>query len=155
MYLIKQNSTLNTKRRKSQKGKSGMVSCQRLLQWATKFDCSNTTVYFPSSELGLPHPISRMRVCPPEPVEWGGYTLACMGGGMSQFGRLKKKLSTLSTLCYRVQFTVYSIDWQSTVACTPSASHQTIQCQTPLPAPVSWFLWLLAFELASTSLKGQ
>jgi hypothetical protein len=36
-----------------------------------------------SSELGLPHPLSRKRVClpPPGTKEGVGYTLACMLGG--------------------------------------------------------------------------
>ncbi len=36
----------------------------------------STTVYVPSSELGLPHPFSRKRVCPPPPGPKGGATLA-------------------------------------------------------------------------------
>ncbi len=37
----------------------------------------STTVYVPSLELGLPHPLSRKRVCPtPRTKGWGG-TLAC------------------------------------------------------------------------------
>jgi hypothetical protein len=55
-------------------------------------------VYVPLLELGLPHPLSRKRVSlsPPEPK---GGILACGEGGGSQFRRLEKKLSTLSTLC--------------------------------------------------------
>jgi hypothetical protein len=46
-----------------------------------------------SSELGLPHPLSRKRVClpPPGTKEGVGYTLACELRE-SQFGRLVKKL---------------------------------------------------------------
>ncbi len=37
---------------------------------------TGTTVYVPSSELGLPHPLSRKRVCPTPPTRlWVG------GGG--------------------------------------------------------------------------
>ncbi len=49
-----------------------------------------------SSELGPRRPLSSKRVPPPPPPEpKGGDTK-----GGSQFRRLEKKLSTLSTLCY-------------------------------------------------------
>jgi hypothetical protein len=39
----------------------------------------STTVYVPSSELGLSHPLSRRRVCPPPGTKGGGGgTLACV-----------------------------------------------------------------------------
>ncbi len=38
----------------------------------------STTVYVPSSELGLPHPLSRKRVCPPSSPTKGGH---CGWGG--------------------------------------------------------------------------
>jgi hypothetical protein len=61
-----------------------------------------TTVYVPSSELGLPQHLSRRRMCPspPEPGGGGGeaHSHTCEGLGESQFRRLEKKLSTLPTL---------------------------------------------------------
>jgi hypothetical protein len=41
----------------------------------------STTVYVPSSELGLSHPFSRQRVCPSARFKGGGGTLACGWGG--------------------------------------------------------------------------
>jgi hypothetical protein len=38
-------------------------------------------VYVPSSELGLPQPLSRKQVCPPSPDQSVGGTLACGEGG--------------------------------------------------------------------------
>jgi hypothetical protein len=50
-----------------------------------------------------PHPLSRKRVCcaPPPGTKRGGvaHSPAGEGVGESQFQRLEKKLSTLSTLC--------------------------------------------------------
>ncbi len=46
-----------------------------------------------SSELGLPQPLSRKRVCPPPPA-----LPAAKGVEEPQFRRLEKKLSTLPTL---------------------------------------------------------
>jgi hypothetical protein len=43
-----------------------------------------------------PHLLSRKRVCPPGTKGGGTHSL---GAGSSQFGRLEKKPSTLSTLC--------------------------------------------------------
>ena len=61
----------------------------------------STTVYVPSSELGLSQPLSRQRVCP-SPQNRGGraHSPAGEGLGESQFRRLEKNLSTLSTLCW-------------------------------------------------------
>jgi hypothetical protein len=60
----------------------------------------STTVYVPSSELGLSHPLSRPRVCTTSPQTRGGGAHWPAGGGLgeSQFPRLEKKLSTLPTL---------------------------------------------------------
>ncbi len=58
----------------------------------------STTVYVPSSELRLPQPLSRKRMCPSLRTKgWGGHT--CLRVGESHFRRLEKKLSTLPTLC--------------------------------------------------------
>jgi hypothetical protein len=56
----------------------------------------------PSSESGPPppphpHPLSRKRVCPTEP-KGGGHSRLRVRGWGSQFGRLEKRLSILSTL---------------------------------------------------------
>jgi hypothetical protein len=50
------------------------------------------TVYVPSSELGLPQPLSRKRLClPPRTKGWGGaHSPAAKGVGESQFRRLEK-----------------------------------------------------------------
>ncbi len=53
----------------------------------------------PSSELWLPPPVQQANLSLPRNQRGGGDTLACgWGSGGSQFGRLKKKPSTLSTL---------------------------------------------------------
>ncbi len=53
----------------------------------------------PSSELGLPHPLSRQRVCPSSGNKDGGaHSPAGEGLEESKFRRLEKKLSTLPTL---------------------------------------------------------
>jgi hypothetical protein len=52
------------------------------------------------SELGPPHPLSRKRLCPPPEPKGGGYTRLRVREGGSQFGRLEKKPSTLSTLLH-------------------------------------------------------
>ncbi len=61
----------------------------------------STTVYVPSSELGLSHPLSRQRVCPSPRTKGGGgwaHSPADKGLGESQFRRLKKNLA-LCLLC--------------------------------------------------------
>jgi hypothetical protein len=59
----------------------------------------STTVYVPSSGLRLSHPLPRQRVCPsPRNQRGGAHLRAGEGLGESQFQRLEKKLSTLSTL---------------------------------------------------------
>jgi hypothetical protein len=58
----------------------------------------STIVSVPSSELGPPHPLSRSEcVSHPEPKEGRTHWPAGEGVGESQFGRLEKKPSTLST----------------------------------------------------------
>ncbi len=54
----------------------------------------STTVYVPSSELGLSQALSRQRRCPSPQNSPAGDGL-----GESQFRRLEKKISTLPTLC--------------------------------------------------------
>ncbi len=67
-----------------------------------------------SSELGLPHPLSRKRVCPTGTKGERGtqntptHSPACEGVEEFQFGRLEKKLSTLSTMCRTLWSTVNS-----------------------------------------------
>jgi hypothetical protein len=59
----------------------------------------STTVYVPSSELGLSQPLSRLRVCPsPHNGGGGAHSPAAKGVGESQFRRHEKKISTLPTL---------------------------------------------------------
>jgi hypothetical protein len=54
----------------------------------------STIVYVPSLELGLPHPFSRQRVCPPPRTKgWGAHSPAAEGVGESQFQRLEKCLA--------------------------------------------------------------
>jgi hypothetical protein len=58
-------------------------------------------VSVPSSELGLPQPLSRKRLCPPPPRPKGGgeaHSPAAKGVGESQFRRLEKNLA-LCLLC--------------------------------------------------------
>ncbi len=63
------------------------------------YTLQSTTVYVPSSELGLSYPLSRQRVCTfPRTMGGGGHTRAGEGLGDSQFQRLEKKLSTHPTL---------------------------------------------------------
>jgi hypothetical protein len=59
----------------------------------------------PTSELGLPQPFSRNRVCPPPTWVLGGqlHSLAGERVGKSQFVRLEEKPSPLSTLWRRVK----------------------------------------------------
>jgi hypothetical protein len=52
----------------------------------------------PSSELGLPQPLSRQRVCPSPPPQTIPYSPAGEGLGESQFRRLEKRHGTLPTL---------------------------------------------------------
>ncbi len=67
---------------------------------ATKYRyIKSTTVYVPSSELGMSQPLSRQRVgASPENRGEGAHSPAGEGLGESQFRRLEKKLSTLPTL---------------------------------------------------------
>ncbi len=59
----------------------------------------STTVYVLSLEMGLPHPFSRKRVCPPPGPKGGGaHSPTAKGVGESQFQRLEKRLA-LSLLC--------------------------------------------------------
>ncbi len=59
-------------------------------------------MYVPSLELGLPHPFSRKRMCPPPGPKGGGaYSPAAKGVGDSQFQRLEKRLA-LCLLCYLI-----------------------------------------------------
>jgi len=58
----------------------------------------NTTVYVPSSELGLSQPLSRQRVCPSSQNRVGAHSPAGEGLGESQFRRLEKSLA-LCLLC--------------------------------------------------------
>jgi hypothetical protein len=70
----------------------------------------STTVYVPSSELGLSQPpLTRQRLCPsPQNRRGGGaHSPAGEGLGESQFRRLEKKLSTLPTLWVRPALVQY------------------------------------------------
>jgi hypothetical protein len=53
----------------------------------------------PSSEVGLPSPASEC--VPPTEPRMGAHSPAGEGVGESQFGRLEKKPSALSTLCIK------------------------------------------------------
>ncbi len=56
-------------------------------------------MYVLSLELGLPHPFSHKRVCPPPVPKGGGaHSPAAKGVGESQFQRLEKRLA-LCLLC--------------------------------------------------------
>ncbi len=55
-------------------------------------------MYVPSSELGLPQPLTPSKCAPPEPKGEGAHSPAAGGLGESQFRRLEKKLNTLPTL---------------------------------------------------------
>jgi hypothetical protein len=67
----------------------------------TKYICiKSTTVYVPSSELGLSHPplLPASVPLPPEPKGGGAHSPAGKGLGESQFRRLEKSLA-LCLLC--------------------------------------------------------
>jgi len=54
----------------------------------------STTVHVPSSELGLPQPLSRKRVCPPPRTkEWGAHRLRLKGGGSPNYNDWGKSLA--------------------------------------------------------------
>jgi hypothetical protein len=54
---------------------------------------------YPLVRIGNPPPLSRKRICPPEPERMDGtHSHACEGVGESQFGRLEKILA-LWLLC--------------------------------------------------------
>ncbi len=77
-------------------------------------------MYVPSLELGLPHPFSRKRVCPPPGPKGGGAHLpVAKGVGESQFQRLEKRLA-LCLLCALILYIQpislhinVSVDWKS------------------------------------------
>ncbi len=77
-------------------------SLHQLSTYTTKYvNIKSTTVYVPSSELGLFNapPLSPASAPPPEPKR-GGHTRLCAGEGLgeSQFRRLRKRLA-LCLLC--------------------------------------------------------
>ncbi len=50
-----------------------VISKCELLKFTKYLHIQSTTVYVPSSELGLPQPLCRKRVClPPRTKGWGG-----------------------------------------------------------------------------------
>ncbi len=70
------------------------------LPYTTKYMyIKSTTVYVPSSELGLSHPLCRLRVCPPPRYRGGGTLARGWGGGGVPIPTTGEKLSTLPTLC--------------------------------------------------------
>ncbi len=72
----------------------GVLGCEQQVLICRLSQCMTP----PRNCMGLPHPLSRQRVCP-SPRNQRGVTLACgWGVGESQFQRLEKKLSTLATL---------------------------------------------------------
>jgi hypothetical protein len=76
----------------------------------------STTVYVPSSELGLSQPLSRQRVCPSSPQNRGGHThLRVRVLRKSQFRRLEKKLSTLPTLWSLLSFALIIVYCRSKI----------------------------------------
>jgi hypothetical protein len=71
------------------------------VQISTGITSSTTTVYVPSSELGLSHPLSRRRVSPSLGIKGGGaHSPAGEGLGESQFRRLEKSLALCLLLVY-------------------------------------------------------
>ncbi len=73
-------------------------------------------VYVLSSELELSQPLSRQRVCPSPRRGGGAHTPVGEGLGESQFRRLEKKLSTLSTLWCRRCITMGEVSLLSLAA---------------------------------------
>ncbi len=63
----------------------------------------STTVYTPSSELGLYQPLSRQRVCPSPQSRGRRHTRLRVRGWGSPNPRLEKKFSTLPTLWFTVK----------------------------------------------------
>jgi hypothetical protein len=89
-----------------------MKEVQIVLEETTKYVyIKSTTVYVPSSELGLSQPLSRQRVCPsPHNRGVGAHSPGGEGLGESQYRRLEKKLSTLPTLwAHCTAFTLFVI----------------------------------------------
>ncbi len=77
-------------------------------------------MYVPSLELGLPHPFSRRRVCPPPPPGpkgRGAHSPAAKGVGESQFQRLEKRLALclLCVILYHGCRLSYPYDWRGFV----------------------------------------
>jgi hypothetical protein len=80
----------------------------------------STTVYVPSSELGLSHPLSRQRACPSLRTGGGGsFSPAGEGLGESQFQRLEKSLA-LCLLCgFQYDFFIFKDMIFRVTICTP------------------------------------
>ncbi len=91
------------------------VSLSPLLVISTKYvHIKSTTVYVPSSELGLSHPLSRQRVCPyPRNQGGGAHSPAGEGLGASNYNDWSKSLA-LCLLCGHLSlWKVYLSAWVS------------------------------------------
>ncbi len=81
-------------------------------QSSTPQSRQSAKLYLKSSELGLPQPLTRRRVCPPPPGLGGGaFSLARVGLGESQFRRGDIHSGTLYiyVLCDQHHLTVHNI----------------------------------------------
>ncbi len=82
-------------------------------------------MYVPSLELGLTHPFSHKRVCPPPRTKgWGGGpSPAAKGVGESQFQRLEKRLA-LCLLCGL--YHILSTNMITVFLCLISTNHEQL-----------------------------
>ncbi len=67
---------------------AGFVDMKNRKPWLDTQSRQSAMPYLQSSELGLPQPLTRRRVCPPRFGSWGeAHSLARKGVGDSQFRR--------------------------------------------------------------------
>ncbi len=93
-----------------------MKWCAGAISFVSLQSRQSAKLFLQSLELGLPHPLTRRRVCPPLPPPGSGgrVTLACGrggGGSQSQWGDILVHCGTLGTGIYRMYFVVVTKRW--------------------------------------------